>query len=401
MTVWLAIDDAAVENACMRFIPGSHWFGHLTYTLTENDDSNVLNQAVTGVERLGAPVDNELQAGEISIHSDLLVHGSEANRSARRRCGLTLRYCPADVRAGLGWNAKGGDRQRARSLRAIGRTRAGPTSIERPAMDAKGIINSIFGVRRALIGVIHVGALPGTPGSRQEVGEITEAAVAEACIYAGAGFHGLLIENTHDRPYLKCPAGPEIVAAMTAIGAEVRRAAGLPLGVQILAGANSAAMAVAHACGAKFVRVEGFVFAHVADEGMIESTAGELLRYRRAIGADRVRVFADIKKKHSAHAITADVDVAETARAAEFFLADGVIVSGIATGRPTDPDDVRAVSDAVSIPTLVGSGVTPENMASLADADALIVGSSVKEAGVWSNQLDGARVRAAVDAFLR
>ena len=107
VTVWLAIDDASVENACVRFIPGSHWFGHLTYSLTENDDSNVLNQAVAGVEQLGAPFDNELPAGAISIHSDLLVHGSEANASDRRRCGLTLRYCPADVRAELGWNAKG------------------------------------------------------------------------------------------------------------------------------------------------------------------------------------------------------------------------------------------------------------------------------------------------------
>jgi ectoine hydroxylase-related dioxygenase (phytanoyl-CoA dioxygenase family) len=107
VTVWLAIDDANVENACMRFIPGSHWFGHLTYRLTENDDANVLNQTVAGVEQLSAPVDDELRAGEMSIHSDLLVHGSEANASERRRCGLTLRYCPPDVRAELGWNAKG------------------------------------------------------------------------------------------------------------------------------------------------------------------------------------------------------------------------------------------------------------------------------------------------------
>lgn len=107
VTVWLAIDDATVENACMRFIPGSHWLGHLTYSLTENDDRNVLNQAVTGVEQLASPVDDELRAGEISIHSDLLVHGSEPNTSARRRCGLTLRYCPIGVRADLGWNAKG------------------------------------------------------------------------------------------------------------------------------------------------------------------------------------------------------------------------------------------------------------------------------------------------------
>jgi non-haem Fe2+, alpha-ketoglutarate-dependent halogenase len=106
VTVWLAIDDATIENACMRFIPGSHWFGHLTYTLSENDDSNVLNQTVA-VEQFAAPFDNQLRAGEVSLHSDLLVHGSEANASGRRRCGLTLRYCPAEVRAELGWNAKG------------------------------------------------------------------------------------------------------------------------------------------------------------------------------------------------------------------------------------------------------------------------------------------------------
>ena len=107
VTVWLAVDDADVENACMRYIPGSHLLGHLTYTLSEDDASNVLNQTVPDAEKLGEPVDVQLKAGEISLHSDLLLHGSEANRSNRRRCGLTLRYCPADVRAGLGWNAKG------------------------------------------------------------------------------------------------------------------------------------------------------------------------------------------------------------------------------------------------------------------------------------------------------
>ena len=107
VTIWLAIDDASVENACMRYIPGSHRLGHLTYRLSETDEANVLNQTVEGIEKLEPPVDVELKAGEVSMHSDLLLHGSEANQSARRRCGLTLRYCPADVKAGLGWNAKG------------------------------------------------------------------------------------------------------------------------------------------------------------------------------------------------------------------------------------------------------------------------------------------------------
>lgn len=107
VTAWLAIDDATVENACMRYIPGSHHQGHLTYSLSENDEGNVLNQTVPGAENFGKPVDVQLKAGEISIHSDLLLHGSEANQSHKRRCGLTLRYCPAVVRAELGWNGKG------------------------------------------------------------------------------------------------------------------------------------------------------------------------------------------------------------------------------------------------------------------------------------------------------
>lgn len=266
-------------------------------------------------------------------------------------------------------------------------------------MDTKGIVKSVFGVPQALIGAIHLGALPGSPASRKSVGEIAEDAVGEARVYQAAGFHGLAIENTHDRPYLKGSVGPEIGAAMAVVGCEVRRAVSLPLGIQVLAGANLWAVAVAHACGASFVRVEGFVFAHVADEGLIESSAGALLRYRRAIGADNVRVFADIKKKHSAHAITADVDIVETAKAAEFFQADGVIVSGISTGEPADAGEVEAVNGAVSIPTLIGSGITAENIESYSSAAGFIVGSSVKQDGWWANPLEERRVRAVVRAF--
>lgn len=265
-------------------------------------------------------------------------------------------------------------------------------------MDTNGLIGSLFGTPRALIGVIHLEALPGTPENRSSVAEIAEKAVAETRVYESAGFHGLAIENTHDRPYLKASVGPEIGAAMAVVGAEIRRASKLPLGIQVLAGANSWALAVAHACGADFIRVEGFVFAHVADEGLIEASAGPLLRYRRAIGADKVRIFADIKKKHSAHAITVDVDIVETAKAAEFFQADGVIVSGVSTGEAANPHEVSDVSKAVKIPTLIGSGISPENIHNYA-ADAFIVGSSVKRDGIWSSPLDGGRVRQLVSAW--
>lgn len=107
VTVWLAIDDADRGNAAMRYIPGTHVLGHLTYKLSETDPSNVLNQVVPEVEKYGDPVYVELKAGEASLHSDLLLHGSEANTSNRRRCGLTLRYTAGDVQAYMGWADKG------------------------------------------------------------------------------------------------------------------------------------------------------------------------------------------------------------------------------------------------------------------------------------------------------
>jgi non-heme Fe2+,alpha-ketoglutarate-dependent halogenase len=107
VTVWLAVDDADTENACMRFIPGSHLRGPLPHLPSGEGEDNVLDHTAVDPLAIGAPVDNVLRAGEISLHSDLLLHGSEANNSDRRRCGLTLRYCAAEVRASLGWHAKG------------------------------------------------------------------------------------------------------------------------------------------------------------------------------------------------------------------------------------------------------------------------------------------------------
>lgn len=251
----------------------------------------------------------------------------------------------------------------------------------------------LFGRERALVGMIHVAALPGTPRSGLPVREIAARAAAEARILAGAGFDALILENMHDVPYLRREVGPEIVAAMTAAGEAVRSAVDVPVGFQLLAGANRAAIAVAHAVGGRFVRAEGFVFAAVADEGLLdEADAGPLLRYRRAIGADAVRILADVKKKHSAHAITADVSLPETAQAAELCGADGVVVTGKATGDPTDAGDVAAVRAAVRIPVAVGSGVTPGTVPGLLEhADALIVGSWYKKGGHWAAPPDPAR----------
>lgn len=107
VTVWLAIDDADTENGCMRYIAGSQHQGHLTYRKSADEEGNVLDQSVENAEQYGEQIDVEVNAGEIAIHSDLLLHGSEANNSDRRRCALTLRYCTPDVHAAMDWNQKG------------------------------------------------------------------------------------------------------------------------------------------------------------------------------------------------------------------------------------------------------------------------------------------------------
>jgi membrane complex biogenesis BtpA family protein len=273
-------------------------------------------------------------------------------------------------------------------------------------MDRTTLATAVFGSPRALIGMLHLPALPGSPAAGRgeaatagRLDDLIAAVVAEAETYRAAGFTALMIENMHDRPYLRGRVGPETVAAMAAIGREVRRAVPLPLGVQVLAAANREALAVAMACGAAFIRAEGFVFAHVADEGLIEADAGDLLRYREAIGAGHVRIFADIKKKHSSHAITADVDIPEAAKTAEFCLADGLVVTGESTGRQAAPDEVRDAAAAVSIPVLVGSGVTIDNIDRYPTATGFIVGSAVKRGGDWREPLDADLAKPLADAF--
>ena len=259
---------------------------------------------------------------------------------------------------------------------------------------------TFLGRARALVGMVHLGALPGTPRGGQSVDAIAAAAVAEATALAAAGFDAVLVENMHDAPYLQRRVGPEITAAVAVCAAAVRHAVRVPVGVQVLGGANDSALAAAHAAGAAFIRAEGFVFSAVADEGVLqEADAGPLLRLRRAIGAEAVLVAADIQKKHSSHAITGDLDVAAHARAAEFFGADAVIVTGPETGRATSLDDLRAVRQATRLPLVVGSGASPASLPRLLEhADAVIVGSWLKRDGDWRNPLDPARMEAMVRA---
>jgi membrane complex biogenesis BtpA family protein len=265
----------------------------------------------------------------------------------------------------------------------------------KPLLDVKAQIKL-----PALIGMVHVRAFPGTPFNTDSMEKIVEVAVKEAELFQIAGFDGIIIENMHDRPYLKGQVGPEIVAGMTRVAAEIKRKVGtnFPVGVQILAGANKEALAVAHISGCDFIRAEGCVFAHVADEGLIEACAGELLRERTRIGAGRIRIWTDIQKKHSAHAITSDLSLEDWVHGAEFFGIDGVIVTGSATGKAASKNEVELAKTSGRIPVIVGSGITAENAADYARADAWVVGSSMKYDGYWENPIDPDRLKAMVAA---
>jgi len=254
--------------------------------------------------------------------------------------------------------------------------------------------------RKNIIGMLHIQALPGTPGNIMNMKQIIEHTLREADIYTTAGIKTLMIENMHDTPYLNRNVGPEITACMSVLAYELCRKFDIDLGVQILAGANKDAMAVALSSGAKFIRAEGFVYSHIADEGFMDSCAGELLRYRKTIGAEHVKIVTDIKKKHSSHAITSDVSIVETAKAAEFFKADGVIITGESTGLTANVSELIAVKQNCNIPVLIGSGITAENLPTyLKHADSLIIGSSFKEGGIWYNEISVPRVNEVVKAY--
>ncbi|CAD6187417.1 unnamed protein product [Caenorhabditis auriculariae] len=250
--------------------------------------------------------------------------------------------------------------------------------------------------RPLVFGMIHVQALPRTPAYKDPLFVTLQKVREEASIYIRSGVDGIIVENMHDVPYVKPPASPEITAAMTLACQEVANMCkdkDTLLGVQILAACNKEALAVASVTGFDFIRAEGFVFSHVADEGWIDACAGKLLRYRSQLPGPEIAVFADIKKKHSSHTITSDVSIETTAKDAEFNRADGVIVTGTATGDPAKKKELIRVRKSCKLPVLIGSGVNFENVSNYVDAHGLIVGTEFKKEGHWSGDLDERKIR--------
>ncbi|MBN9510969.1 MAG: BtpA/SgcQ family protein [Alphaproteobacteria bacterium] len=257
-------------------------------------------------------------------------------------------------------------------------------------------LHDIFGRSGVVIGVVHCAPLPGAPDyDGAPVAGVLARALDDARAYADAGFDGLIVENHGDVPFLKPEQiGPETSALLAVIADRVREAAGIPIGINVLANATLHALAVAKASGAAFVRANQFANAYVANEGLIEGSAPAALRYRAMLHARDVRIFADAHVKHGAHAIVGDRSVAEQVRDVEFFHADAVIATGQRTGDAATEDEIATFRGATALPLLIGSGVTEANIETiLRHADGVIVASAIKHDGVWWNPVDPARAQ--------
>lgn len=261
-------------------------------------------------------------------------------------------------------------------------------------------LSEIFGRPKVVIGVIHSKPLPGSPGyDGESLDDIYAFAVAEAERYARGGVHGLIVENHGDIPFSKPDdLGPETAATMAVMTRHVRQAVSLPVGVNVLANGAEQAIAIAQAADAQFIRVNQWVNAYVANEGIIEGPAAKVTRYRAWLRATQIKIFTDVHVKHGSHAIVGDRTIEEMTRDAEFFNADAVIATGQRTGDAAQTDEVRTIGNATHLPLLIGSGVTQDNVGELFKvAQGVIVASSLKEEGVWWTPVSEAKVRAFMD----
>lgn len=262
-------------------------------------------------------------------------------------------------------------------------------------------IHDIFGRKKALIGMIHCPAFPGSPRYKGESMEaIYDACLRDADALISGGMHGLVVENHGDVPFSKPEdIGPETTGFLSVVTDRIKRNFDVPIGINVLANAPIPAFATARATGASFIRVNQWANAYVANEGFMEGRAAEAMRYRSMLRGEHIKVFADSHVKHGSHAIVADRTIEELTRDLAFFDVDGVIATGQRTGDSADLAELDQIADATNLPVLVGSGVTGDNVVPiLKRADAVIVASSLKEGGVWWNPVEASRVTAFVDA---
>jgi membrane complex biogenesis BtpA family protein len=259
---------------------------------------------------------------------------------------------------------------------------------------------------KPVVGMVHLPALPGAPKFAGDFEAVRESALRDARRLESGGADALMLENFGDAPFYPDDVPKHVVASMTRIAAEIRDEVDLPMGINVLRNDAAAALSVAAAVGAAFVRVNVHVGACVTDQGVIEGEAHETVRLRERLNADAA-ILADLDVKHSAPLAERPIDAEAVAEPVERGLAEGIVVSGAGTGHEVSGDHLRAVASArdeaaLDAPILVGSGVTAENAADVLDvADGAIVGTALKERGETTNPVSAERVEAVVEAVER
>jgi membrane complex biogenesis BtpA family protein len=256
----------------------------------------------------------------------------------------------------------------------------------------------LFGRGKPLIGVLHLLPLPGAPLYDGAMQKVYDQALAELEVFKRHRLDSVIVENFRDMPYFPARVPVETVAAMAAVSREIVRAAGMPVGINVLRSDGEAAIAIATASGAHYVRVNVHMGAVVADQGVVQGSSQLSVRLRTSLKA-RALIFADVGVKHAAPLAGRSLDI-ETRDLAERGLADAIIVTGDRTGVETNVADIEIVRRATTLPILVGSGATPENIDRvLPKVNGLIVGSYFKKDGVGHQLVDAARVERFVRRF--
>lgn len=260
--------------------------------------------------------------------------------------------------------------------------------------DSAWLCDCFAGARKPVIGMVHIPPLPGAPRYGGDFLAVRDAVLRDAEALVEGGIHGLLLENFGDVPFWPRRVPAATVACMSALAVEIKRQFNVPLGVNVLRNDGQSALAIAAAVGARFIRVNVLCGARVSDQGILEGIAAELLRDRVALGAAAVKLLADVNVKHSAPLALRPVEE-EAEELVQRGGADGLIVSGAATGKPADPEELRRVRLAAQgAPVLVGSGLTADNVTEYLDfADGFIVGTFLKRNGIVTQPVDPQRVK--------
>ncbi|MDP6899408.1 MAG: BtpA/SgcQ family protein [Candidatus Thalassarchaeaceae archaeon] len=254
-----------------------------------------------------------------------------------------------------------------------------------------------MGVRQhiptGLIGMVHLQALPGSPQYSGDLDNIEAAAIADAHSLISGGADAIMVENFGDVPFHKDEVPAITIAAMTRIVRAIVESSEIPVGVNVLRNDVNAALSIATATGAKFIRVNVHVGAMLTDQGVIEGKAAESLRLRNSLDSS-IAILADIGVKH-ATAIHENWTIEQEAKDCwHRGLADALIISGSGTGVPTQIDDLRRVKNVVpDAPLIVGSGVNTSNATEYLEiATSLIAGTSLKVHSIVGNSVDVKRV---------